>query len=255
MASEKGEDRRAAINAGAIETRNLAEILAIDFVTLLRQIVPADADLDKGEVTRLAALGISARMAAVGRMLLELIGPQAIVPLGQHRSDTVRGWACFMVGTQAMPLSARLTAIRSFADDPHFGVREWAWLAVRPAIGLRIDEAITLLSGWTSDPSDRVRRFASEATRPRGVWCAHIASLKSDPSPGRRLLESLRADTSVYVQDSVGNWLNDAAKSRPDWVRDLVAEWSEGDPPPATRRIARRALRSINKSAAQETRT
>ncbi|MEP9402878.1 HEAT repeat domain-containing protein [Sphingomonas silueang] len=251
MAGEQ-DGRRAAIDAGVIETRNLAEVLAVDFGNLLRQIVPADAGLDDGDVMRLASLGIAARMAAAGRILLDRLGPQAVEPLARHPSDTVRGWACFLIGAQAMPLPARLAAIRRFADDPHFGVREWAWLAVRPAIAADIEGAIMLLADWTSDPSDRVRRFASEATRPRGVWCAHITTLKSDPSPGRRLLEPLRADPSAYVQDSVGNWLNDAAKSRPDWVRGLVAEWRKGDPPPATQRIARRGLRSIDKPTVRQ---
>ena len=247
MASER-DARRAAINTGAIETHNLAEILAVDFGTLLGRVLPADAAPDDDHVVRLATLGISARMAATGRLLLDRLGPQAVGALERHPSDIVRGWACFVIGAQAMPLSARLTAIRPFADDPHFGVREWAWLAVRPVIGTSIEEAIMLLGDWTSDPSDRVRRFASEATRPRGVRCAHIAALKSDPSFGRRLLDPLRADPSGYVQGSVGNWLNDAAKSRPDWVRSLVAEWCDGEPPPATQRIARRALRSIDKA-------
>lgn len=254
MANER-EERRAAIDGGAIETHNLAEVMAIDFGTLLRHVVPADAGLDNVDLMRLADLGISARMAAAGTFLLERLGPPAVGSLGRHPSDTVRGWACFMVGAQTMSLSDRLTAIRPFADDPHFGVREWAWLAVRSDIAAHVEEAITLLSDWTSDPSDRVRRFASEATRPRGVWCAHIAFLKVDPSPGRRLLEPLRADPSAYVQDSVGNWLNDAAKSRPDWVRGVVDEWCEEDPLPATRRIARRALRSIDKSTARKART
>ncbi|KMO44057.1 DNA alkylation repair protein [Methylobacterium tarhaniae] len=249
------DKRRAAIDAGLIGTCNLAEILAVDFGSLLRHVVPADTGLDDGDVLRLGALGISARMTAVGQILLERLGPQAIGPLGRHPSDTVRGWACFMIGAQDKPLSDQLAAIRRFADDEHFGVREWAWLAVRPAIAARIHEAITLLAKWTADPSDRVRRFASEATRPRGVWCSHIASLKSDPSSGRRVLEPLRADPSAYVQDSVGNWLNDAAKSRPTWVRGLVAEWCEGDPLPATRRIARRALRSIDKPVLKEIKT
>lgn len=254
MANES-ESRRAAIDAGLIETRNLAEVLAVDFVTLLRHTVPADAGPSDGEVQRFSALGISARMAAAGRHLLDRLGPQAIGSLSRHRSDTVRGWACFMVGSQDLPLSVRLAAIRPLADDPHFGVREWAWLAVRSAIASRLEEAIALLDNWTADPSDRVRRFASEATRPRGVWCSHIADLKSDPAPGRRLLEPLRADPSVYVQDSVGNWLNDAAKSRPAWVRGLVAEWSDGPTSPATQRIIRRALRSIDKPGAEEIRT
>lgn len=254
MANDAG-CRRTAINAGLIETRTLAEILAVDFATLLPHVVPMDVAPGDDAILRLGTLGISARMVAVGQLLLERLGPRMIATLGNHPSDTVRGWACFMVGAQDMALSDRLEAIRPFADDAHFGVREWAWLAVRPAINTRTDEAMTLLRGWTADPSERIRRFACEATRPRGVWCAHIASLKSDPSPGRHLLEPLRADPAVYVQDSVGNWLNDAAKSRPDWVRSLVAEWCAGDTPATTRRIVRRALRSVDKPPGKKVRT
>jgi 3-methyladenine DNA glycosylase AlkC len=242
-------DRRiAALNLGQVETCNLAEALAVDFSVLLRAVVPDHADLLAADVDTIASLGISARMSGMGQILLNRLGQQAIETLGRHASDTVRGWACFAIGAQIMPLAERLAAIRPFADDWHFGVREWAWLAVRPAVADQIEEAIALLSDWTADPSERIRRFASEATRPRGVWCKHIAALKVDPEPGRRLLDPLRSDPSPYVQNSVGNWLNDAAKSSPDWVRDLIAKWLDGAPAPETKRIARRALRSINKT-------
>lgn len=237
-------DSLAALNAGQRSSATLAEALAVDFALLVRACFPDHPAL-AAAVDGLGDLGISARMTAMGRLLRADFDADT---LAGHPSDTVRGWACFIIGAQDLPLAAQLAAIRPFADDPHFGVREWAWLAVRPAIAANLADAISLLTPWTADASDRIRRFASEATRPRGVWCKHIAALKTDPEPGRPLLEPLRADPSVYVQDSVSNWLNDAAKSRPDWVRSVVADWQAGPANPATDRIARRALRSIEKA-------
>lgn len=236
----------AEILAGRLETGTLAEIVAVDFAILLRAALPDLAGRAADDVAALAGQGISARMRSTGRLLLDRLGPPGIARLAAQGSDTVRGWACFMIGGQeGMSLSARLAAIRPLAGDSHFGVREWAWLALRPHIAADLDSAFALLVPWTGEPSPYIRRFASEATRPRGVWCRHIPALKADPAPGLVLLEPLRNDKAAYVQDSVGNWLNDAAKTRPDRVRALLARWLEESPTPATGRIARRALRSI----------
>jgi hypothetical protein len=54
-------------------------------------------------------------------------------------------------------LESQLDRMRSFADDTHFGVREWAWLAVRPAIARDIKHSIDLLIPWTADSSANVR--------------------------------------------------------------------------------------------------
>jgi hypothetical protein len=38
-------------------------------------------------------------------------------------------------------------------------------------VGHALDEAIDLLQPWVHDGDTNIRRFASELTRPRGVWC------------------------------------------------------------------------------------
>ena len=105
--------------------------------------------------------------------------------------------------------------------------------------------AVRLLQPWAAHPDPNIRRFASEATRPRGVCCAQIDTLKKEPWRGLPLLEPLRADDSRYVQNSVANWLNDAAKTQPAWVQEVCARWSRGRAPAATQYIVRRAQRSI----------
>lgn len=239
--------RLAELNAGGVEAATLTECLAVDFAALMRAALP---DIGSDAITAMqhaAGEGISRRMALAARLIHARHGLAAVEKLGAHVSDTIRGWACFIIGAaEGMTLTDRLAAIQPFADDHHFGVREWSWMAVRPHIAADLDSAITLLADWTAHPSERVRRFASEATRPRGVWCAHLGALRQSPEQALPILEPLRADPAAYVQDSVGNWLNDAGKDRPDWVRSLCARWTAESVAPTTARISKRALRSIN---------
>jgi len=135
--------------------------------------------------------------------------------------------------------------MRRFASDAHFGVREFAWLAVRPAIAADTLRAIEVLEPYTRERDASLRRFASEATRPRGVWCPHIALLRREPERGLVLLEPLRSDPEKYVRDSVANWLNDAAKDLPAFVRGVCARWQRESKTPETAYVVKRALRSI----------
>jgi len=243
-------DVLADLNAGRAETRTLVEMYAVDMAGLLDRIVPGlgpALNAEGGADGRSkGGTGITRRMAAAGRLLLDARGPAIIATLATHPSDTVRGWGAYALGAWDEPdLAERLARIRPFADDPHFGVREWAWLALRAWIAADIDQTIAHLTPWTAEASPKLRRFAVESTRPRGVWCKHIAALKADPARGLPLLEPLRADPDPYVQDSVANWLNDAARGAPDWVRELCARWRGDEASPATDRICRRALRSL----------
>lgn len=232
----------AQLNYGEIESRTLAEWLAIDFGELLKHAVPELA----GRADELRVGGVMERTRTGGRLLLEKFGHRAIRRYGKHRSDTVRQWAAVGVGLlPSLPLARRLELVRPFADDPHMGVREIAWLSVRPHLAAELEQAVALLSGWSREHSANLRRFASEATRPRGVWCEHISRLKENPELGLPIIEPLKSDASRYVQNSVANWLNDAAKTQPGWVKALCKRWSKQSATQETTYITRRALRSL----------
>ena len=235
-----------ALSRGQMQSATLAECMALDQAMLVRTVFPGLSASALKAVNVACALGVLKRMACIGAVLLDELGTDGIAQCQSHAADTVRGWACFMIGAQpALDLQARLTSIRPLADDVHFGVREWAWMGVRPHLAQELAESIAHLAPWTAEPSERLRRFASEALRPRGVWCAHIAALKREPAQALPILSPLRADPSAYVQDSVANWLNDAAKDQPAFVRDLCTQWLQGTSTDATRRICQRAQRNL----------
>ncbi len=249
----------AQLNAGQTETVNLVEWLAVDMPALLQAILPhvglgPSAPRILARLDGVGSLGVNARSAAISRALGEAAYPHrrresVIEALAAHRSDIVRCWAAQVAADAPdRSLAERLAAVRRFAADSHFGVREAAWMAARPWIARDVPAALTLLTPWAHDTDARIRRFASEATRPRGVWCTHLTELKEDPAPALPLLEPLRADPARYVQDSVSNWLNDASKSRPEWVTKVCRRWRRESKSPYTERIVQRALRTIEKN-------
>ncbi|HLO75943.1 MAG TPA: DNA alkylation repair protein [Magnetospirillum sp.] len=232
----------AQLNAGTAETLTLPECLAVDFAALMAAACP---QVDAAPLRAAAGEGVTRRMALAAQLALDAMGGAAVVELAAHASDTVRGWAAYGIGLLPhLTLEERLVMIRPLADDPHFGVREWAWLGIRAHVAAEPLRALDLLSPWTAETSAYLRRFASEATRPRGVWCAHVAALRTDPAPGLAVLDPLRGDPERYVQDSVANWLNDAGKDHPDWVRGVCARWSDGGAK-ASAYIVKRAMRNL----------
>lgn len=142
---------------------------------------------------------------------------------------------------------ARGAPVRRFAADPHFGVREIAWTAVRDEVGRDVGQMVQLLLPWAHEADANLRRFATELTRPHGVWCPPVPALKAEPWRARALLEPLKSDPSLYVRNSVANWLNDASRTQPDWVRSVCAQWSRESGTAATAFITRRALRTVNR--------
>lgn len=248
------------LNHGRLETVNLVEWLAIDSLHLLECVL---AELDLGCRARavldragpLADAGIMARTTGIATALAGGLVDHPrrttiLKRLSRHPSDTVRAWAANIVAASdpGTPLKARLDQIRPFAADRHFGVRECAWMAVRPFLAAELTRAVRFLKPWVKDADPNIRRFAVEGTRPRGVWCAHVHALRETPELAASLLEPVRADTSRYVQLSVSNWLNDASKTRPDWVVAICDRWLVESPTAETVWIIDRALRTLRKS-------
>ncbi len=134
---------------------------------------------------------------------------------------------------------ASLDALRFFT---RFGSAEFA---VRPFILRDQPGTLAVIQSWTTDENEHVRRLASEGSRPRLPWGTRLQSLIVDPSPTLPILETLRADPSLYVRKSVANHLNDIAKDHPNVVIDLVSGWDRSSAPTAW--IVKRGLRTLIK--------
>lgn len=229
-----------ALNKGIIEAKNLMETLAIDPKLLLFNTFP---DIAFPEFP--AKVGITKKMALVGEAIYDQYRMDLFEDLIAHPSDTIRGFAAYVLQCHEATIAEKLELVKPLADDPHFGVREWAWIALRDDVIQNLEETLSLLRLWTIHASERFRRFASEITRPRGVWCAHIKALRLEPWLALNILESLKSDPTRYVQLSVGNWLNDAGKDHPNWVQKLCTEWTEQSPINFTAKICKRGLRNL----------
>ncbi|KAF1060922.1 DNA alkylation repair protein [Variovorax sp.] len=197
-----------ALNDGLIETVNLNEFLALELPQLARSVaghIGLDAASERlvDTLAMLSAFKPMQRHGHIARALYDLAAlhdeRDAVAHrLATHASDVARCWAAQWVTLSQLPLAGQLEAVRRFAADPHFGVREIAWMAVRDAVVGSLDEALALLQPWVRDDDPNIRRFASELTRPRGVWCAQIEALKAEPWHALPLLERKRSKYHVY---------------------------------------------------------
>lgn len=243
MGASVSNKKMDALNTGKASTANLTEWLSVDQKCLLEAVAKV---LGLNQLTemaeRLPKASAPKQIAWIGAQLSSVSGSEVT---RTHPSDIVRCWGCYADSAKARDLEAALLAVKPFAKDEHFGVREIAWMAIRNKICEDPRYAIQLLIPWAKSRSEYLRRFASEATRPRGVWAKHIDELKKDPTPALPILNLLQADVSRYVQNSVANWLNDASKTSPLWVKKLCAAWLKNSETAATIYIVKRAQRSM----------
>jgi 3-methyladenine DNA glycosylase AlkC len=245
---------------GTTESVNLMEWLAADMPALARKLAAEVAipDLSRALIAAAGAMsgvGVTERLKIAGHALAGHASPGSgpYEMLSRHKSDLVRQWVCYAANDSSLiiPLDRRLEATLRFAADGNMSVREAAWMAFRPHLARQINVALPLVALLASDADPNVRRFAVEVTRPRSVWGCHLQALKHRPGRALGLLEQVRDDPSRYVQLAVGNWLNDASKSRPDWVLELSERWSRSASA-HTKFILRRGLRTISRVSAAD---
>ncbi len=123
-----------------------------------------------------------------------------------------------------------------------FGSAEFA---VRPFIVADQARALKTLRQWTTDPDEKVRRLASEGSRPRLPWGMRLTALVRDPAPTTPILEALKEDESLFVRRSVANHLNDITKDHPEFVLQQLEGWDLARP--HLRWIAKHACRTLIK--------
>jgi 3-methyladenine DNA glycosylase AlkC len=157
----------------------------------------------------------------------------------------LEGWALWPVGEYVARHGQQHPerALRVLHGVTQRFTAEWA---IRPFIMRHPELAFATLLCWTRDPSEHVRRLASEGSRPRLPWGLQLKSLIADPSPTLPLLEALQDDPSDYVRRSVANHLNDIAKDHPALLADWVERHLAGATP-QRRALLRHACRTLIK--------
>ncbi|WP_299684857.1 DNA alkylation repair protein [uncultured Dokdonia sp.] len=242
------------LNAGKVETKNLMEWLAVDQLVLLKTVLEP---LDKMNWFPSFTTAVHAQKKPTANSTTKVIGETfaqlsnsafAKAYLATHPSDIVRCWACWTESLFYDTTETLLNAMQSYAADSHFGLREVVIFATKERLIEDIDTAITILTTWAKNTDENVRRYAAEVLRPVGVWTKKIPQFQEDPARALPILEVLKSDVSKYVRDSVGNWLNDASKSQPDWVHSIHKKWQQEMPTKETLYILKKGMRTIEKN-------
>jgi 3-methyladenine DNA glycosylase AlkC len=197
--------------------------------------------------TGLDELGIMQRMRQTAVSLHEALPddfPSALAILRELAPRIGHGFASitlpeFVALYGQKHFKQSLDALKFFT---RFGSSEFA---VRHFLVADFERTIAVMRRWADDDNEHVRRLASEGSRPRLPWSFQLKNLIADPSPTAPILETLKADPSLYVRKSVANHLNDIGKDHPDLLIERVSGWDREDRHTAW--IIRHALRTLIK--------
>ena len=234
------QERLDALDNAQAQTTHLQEALQVNIVHVTNIVFPKTNMQPFEHVA-----GITKKMRVAAQNVMQHYALDEILVHKQHISDSVRSIVCYAIGLSDKTFEEKCELMKSLADDQHFGVREWAWMALRHEVLAQPEKAILFFMKWAVSDRPNIRRFASEITRPSGVWCVHSEFIKQNPQVVLPLLELLKNDSDKYVQNSVANWLNDIAKINPQWVLDICQNWQAESSKKGIVYICNRACRNI----------
>ena len=187
---------------------------------------------------RLHECAVAAETALPGTYRQKVAVLQKLAPKIGH--EFVAIFLCDFVATFGLDdFDFSMEALRFFTC---FGSAEFA---VRPFIAADQKAALKTMVRWTKDADEKVRRLASEGSRPRLPWGLQLKALVRDPEPTGAILEALKDDESLFVRRSVANHLNDITKDHPERVLARLEGWDLEKEP--LRWIAKHACRTLIK--------
>ncbi|NQJ21825.1 hypothetical protein HO566_04695 [Streptococcus suis] len=118
--------------------------------------------------------------------------------------------------------------------------------AIRYFLNHNFDASFAFLKELSFSDNEHHRRLASEGTRLRLPWGKAVPDLVTHRTEIFEVLDTLKADPSLYVRKSVANNLNDMTKFYPDEVIAHLKTWKNQDP--NTDWIIKTALRTLIKT-------
>lgn len=117
---------------------------------------------------------------------------------------------------------------------------------IRPFLVNHPGMTLSRMRQWSHHQDWRLRRLASEGSRPRLPWGMRLNSFIRDPTPCLEIIEPLHADPHPVVRRSVANHLNDVSKDHSAVAVATARRWLDnGDQ--GTRWIVGHALRTLVK--------
>ncbi len=228
--------------------------VAADLLAAMRAAAPGTVFGELGRV-RLDGLGLRQRTDAIRDALLADVpgGYRELAALVRAAlpDESFTGWLIWpvseAVSTRALADGGPAAFDAALALLAELTSRLTAEFAVRPLLDANLDRALPQVLAWTRDPSEHVRRLASEGTRPLLPWARRVSAVLARPGVTVPILDALHGDESAYVRRSVANHLNDLSRARPDLAVEAAGRWSAASPHKPTAQLVRHGLRTLIK--------